>query len=767
MLARPSLEPSRGPRWHRCGGLSLQSSHNRAQIVIGPAAVAAMAMGLLTWILFCHQPLLAADIAVTTMDDTLTGPGCSLRAALLASDLDMSVGGCAAGSPGMDRVLVPEGVFTLLPDGPGEDPEQTGDLDVAGPVEVVGSGRDSTVLEPAESGGGAAHRVFEVLAGGVLSIDGLTIRRGRAELGGGLFVGKGGTLTLSDCRLVDNQASSGGSLYFEAATVTIEGCEITENRSAAGGAIFHSRGDLTVRESWLAFNEARSIDPWAGSPGASGGGGAVAAMGGSTLLEASELVGNRADETRWGGGGILAVAGTLDISRSTLAGNSASDTLADGSVVDPAYEESGGGAIGAWDATVRLVNSTLSGNEADGTRWGGGGLLSMGSDVAVTHVTLWDNSADGARQVAGDPAGGSLALFPGSESTAIEASILAGASPAECFPGASGATGGGEAPNSIGDGTCGGAPSIGSVTGLDTVLADHGGPTRTHRLLAASNAVDAGPAGCVDADGNPLSVGQRGAPRPQNGSCDLGAVERTTTVPFRLTGLADAQLPEPGGVLTASLTFESPGPLPVEASLALGGELTGLGSCGATVILEPGESTLCQIQLTVAGNAGPLSVMIPVKTVTSDVASSEILQIDLDLSDVLPAVQLSTGVKPRFIEEPGGEATLHITVTNSSDAEAVSVVSLLDDVDGSLGGECASITSLGPGESATCEVVVPFRGVAGERPVRNLEVSVEDDEGNSASDLVSAGPRIVEPGSILFQDCFESGDLRAWSSSTS
>ena len=96
----------------------------------------------------------------------------------------------------------------------------------------------------------------------------------------------------------------------------------------------------------------------------------------------------------------------------------------------------------------------------------------------------------------------------------------------------------------------------------------------------------------------------------------------------------------------------------------------------------------------------------------------------------------------------------------------MSVVSLLDAVDGALGGDSPSITELGPGESATCEVVVSFVGIAGEQPIRSLEVIVRDDEENAASDQISAGPGIVESGSIVFRDCFESGDLRAWSSAT-
>jgi hypothetical protein len=59
-------------------------------------------------------------------------------------------------------------------------------------------------------------------------------------------------------------------------------------------------------------------------------------------------------------------------------------------------------------------------------------------------------------------------------------------------------------------------------------LADNGGPTMTHALLPGSVAIDVIPeADCVDADGAPLTMDQRGEPRPEPGGtmCDVGAFE--------------------------------------------------------------------------------------------------------------------------------------------------------------------------------------------------------------------------------------------------
>jgi hypothetical protein len=58
---------------------------------------------------------------------------------------------------------------------------------------------------------------------------------------------------------------------------------------------------------------------------------------------------------------------------------------------------------------------------------------------------------------------------------------------------------------------------VGSV-GLDP-LADNGGPTLTHALLAGSPAIDAADAAVCPA------TDQRGVARPQGSACDVGSFE--------------------------------------------------------------------------------------------------------------------------------------------------------------------------------------------------------------------------------------------------
>ena len=62
--------------------------------------------------------------------------------------------------------------------------------------------------------------------------------------------------------------------------------------------------------------------------------------------------------------------------------------------------------------------------------------------------------------------------------------------------------------------------NVGAGGALVDVLADNGGPTLTHALLAGSPAIDAAVAACPATD-------QRGIARPLGAGCDVGSVEQS------------------------------------------------------------------------------------------------------------------------------------------------------------------------------------------------------------------------------------------------
>jgi hypothetical protein len=201
-----------------------------------------------------------------------------------------------------------------------------------------------------------------------------------------------------------------------------------------------------------------------------------------------------AHSTAFRGGGIHN-SGTLEVSNSTL-----SDNRAGGA---------GGGIYNAGTATVS--NSTLSGNSA--TLFGGG-IDNLGM-LEVSNSTLSDNSA---------PNGGGIQNGGGATATlknTIVAKSLSGGSCSGII------TNGGY--NLDSDNTCFFGTNNNSLSGVDPMLgplADNGGPTKTHALLAGSPAIDKGNSFSATTD-------QRGLVRPSNfvdivnaaDGSDIGAFE--------------------------------------------------------------------------------------------------------------------------------------------------------------------------------------------------------------------------------------------------
>ena len=202
-------------------------------------------------------------------------------------------------------------------------------------------------------------------------------------------------------------------------------------------------------------------------------GGGIYAFGGSLTLTDSTV----ADCEAYTGGGINATGGTsLSLINSTVSGNHAITT---------------GGGIGGEGSSTSLVNSTISGNTA-GYGYGGGIATNFGS-VSITSSTLSGNS--------GAISGNAM----------VTGSVIAKSGGVDNCSGSITNLGG----NRSDDSTCGTIPT--GLSLLDPILADNGGPTKTHKLLMGSNAINnAGTCG--------LPTDQRGLPR-DDGACDSGAFE--------------------------------------------------------------------------------------------------------------------------------------------------------------------------------------------------------------------------------------------------
>ncbi len=266
--------------------------------------------------------------------------------------------------------------------------------------------------------------------------------------------------------------------------VTLAGLNITGGRTTAdvvvggeGGAIRSTRNALlTLRESTVSGS---------GTAGFAANGGGVFAVG-DVWLENSTVSGNNTAGPSAFGGGIY-VGGNTTLLQSTVSGNGTLGQVADGGGV---Y------ALGA----VTITQSTVTGNFTIDSTSRGGGLLQFngGSNLplSISGSIIADNAAAMGRDVFPDP----------QSALTVNDSLI----------------GTGVAPTAGGNNVVTNNPLLGP-------LADNGGPTPTHALLAGSPAFNAGDPTVVF---NAAEFDQRGTPfaRVAGGRIDIGAFEHDLVV---------------------------------------------------------------------------------------------------------------------------------------------------------------------------------------------------------------------------------------------
>jgi hypothetical protein len=239
----------------------------------------------------------------------------------------------------------------------------------------------------------------------------------------------------------------------------------------------------------------------------------------------STLSGNTTDEFGVGGGISNAGAGTVSIFESTFIGNTAGFS---GGAVDnneglvtfvrstlSANGAEYGGAVENV-STLIIRNSTLTGNIATTT---GGGIDNFRGEATVEFSTLTENSAG---------RGGGI---ENAASITIKHSLVVNSAAGDnCFNDA-GASFNALGVNFATDASCEGFTQTTAGAINLGPLADNGGPTQTHALLAASAAIDAA-LDCTLSDGaTPVTQDQRGQARPVGAECDSGAFEGSEVRP--------------------------------------------------------------------------------------------------------------------------------------------------------------------------------------------------------------------------------------------
>ena len=251
------------------------------------------------------------------------------------------------------------------------------------------------------------------------------------------------------------------------------------------------------------------------------GGGGILSSGDLTVMNC-QISGNQSSVA---GGGILNNGGTLTVTHSTIAGNTSGGDFTAGGI------DSTGGSL-------TLLNTTISGNTATGANNLGGGLWTSAL-TTITNCTITNNTA-----TAGATNAGGLRRDAGT--TTIRNSLIAGNVSNTTVPDviATGNTGITSSGNNLignvgtlggifnqtGDQTGSGATPLNPIIGA---LANNGGPTQTHALLAGSPAINAG------TNSGAPATDQRGVARPQGAATDIGAFELLPN-PLVVTNTNDA-----------------------------------------------------------------------------------------------------------------------------------------------------------------------------------------------------------------------------------
>jgi probable HAF family extracellular repeat protein len=375
----------------------------------------------------------------------------------------------------------------------------------------------------------------------------------------GMLVGLNPQLTQAVTRMVTTLSDNGAGSLRDTITVAGPGDTIS---FAVSGSINLASGELVIGKSLSIVGPGANLLTVSGNGTnrifhvtncpvlianlriadghAAGGGGGIAMEGGCLTVSNCAITGCYAQGNgvgSQGGGAISAVnSASLTVIGSTLSGNSTAFY--------------GGGVFLFNNSTASMFNSTVSGNRtldgSNGDAWGGGIFSANGGSADITSSTIANNSSV-------DAGGGIYHSFNG---TVRLANTIVAGNTAPSGPDCQGPfVSSGYNLISIAFGSTGWGGAQGDQFNLDALLAplaDNGGPTFTHALLAGSPALDTG-------NSFGLTTDQRGLPRP-----------------YDSPGIANA----PGGDGNDIGAFEAQAPTVLQYTVADLGTLGGDGANG-------------------------------------------------------------------------------------------------------------------------------------------------------------------------------------------
>lgn len=330
-----------------------------------------------------------------------------------------------------------------------------------------------------------------------ITLKNVTLDGGESMVGGLVYVAAIKSLIISDSNLVNGVSlGEGGAIYAHGLSdgVAIKNTTFEGNSGTIGGAIFLAEADTVMKKVKFIDNDSSSNF-----------GGAIGVSYGLLGISDSAFENNSGVAIyTFGGSGIVANV-PMTIVNSTFSGNSSTD----------------GAAAIKNQSTVDLtiLNSTFSGNNSSY----GPSVISMydaDSKINIGYSTFALNDSDNSEGVI------KITFLPTEAN--IENSIFALNIGGECNVGTLSVN---RVNNLSGDGSCGSTVA----SGINSILSANGGITKTHKILAGSNAIDAALVGpnlkfaCPSED-------QRHVSRPLDGNgdgvlkCDIGAYESNKVI---------------------------------------------------------------------------------------------------------------------------------------------------------------------------------------------------------------------------------------------
>jgi hypothetical protein len=200
-------------------------------------------------------------------------------------------------------------------------------------------------------------------------------------------LGVRGALTLRDSTLSTNTSKFGGGVAVLDGTAMLDAVDLMDNRATQnGGAVFLQNTTSTI------------LDVTAVNNSASGSGGGISLIEGVSTIEDALLEDNFASS---GGGGLAIGLTTTTVRRTRVESNDSIRFIN----TSPSLFSGFGAGIQIIDAKVRVEDSTLAENRG---RWGWGMFVQRTSDPGSVDVDVVNTAFTGNANIVGD--GGSAAL---------------------------------------------------------------------------------------------------------------------------------------------------------------------------------------------------------------------------------------------------------------------------------------------------------------------------------------------------------------------